>query len=93
MSGGVVILRRCRGKVSGRSFERPLPNRWEETDRATSLRSDERSRSPDSVFTITGFSVQLHRNAHVANMPDEPAKKQEGADQPPDEPPTEQPGG
>ena len=42
----------------------PLRNRWEETDRPTSLRSDERSRSPESVFTITGSGVQLHRNAH-----------------------------
>ena len=30
----------------------PLRNRWEETDRETSLRSDERSRSPETVFTI-----------------------------------------
>ena len=42
----------------------PLRIRWEETDRPTSLRSDERSRSPESVFTIPGFGVQLHRNAH-----------------------------
>ena len=43
----------------------PLRNRWEETRRETSLRSDERSRSPESVFTFPGFGVQLHRNAHV----------------------------
>ena len=42
----------------------PLRIRWEKTDRPTSLRSDERSRSPESVFTIPGFGVQLHRNAH-----------------------------
>ena len=41
----------------------PLRNRWEETRRETSLRSDERSRSPESVFTFPGFGVQLHRNA------------------------------
>ena len=41
----------------------PLRIRWEKTDRPTSLRSDERSRSPESVFTIPGFGVQLHRNA------------------------------
>ena len=28
----------------------------------------ERSRSPDSVFTITGRGVQLHRNAHQSPM-------------------------
>ena len=41
----------------------PLRNRWEETRRETSLRSDERSRSPESVFTFPGSGVQLHRNA------------------------------
>ena len=44
-------------------FVHPLRIRWEKTDRPTSLRSDERSRSPESVFTIPGFGVQLHRNA------------------------------
>ena len=43
----------------------PLRIRWEKTDRPTSLRSDERSRSPESVFTIPGFGVQLHRNAQL----------------------------
>ena len=43
----------------------PLRNRWEETDRPTSLRSDERSRSPESVFTFPGSGVQLHRNAQI----------------------------
>ena len=45
----------------------PLRNRWEETDRPTSLRSDERSRSPESVFTFPGSGVQLHRNAHTTD--------------------------
>ena len=49
----------------------PLRIRWEETDRPTSLRSDERSRSPESVFTTPGFGVQLHRNAQ--NAPDRAA--------------------
>ena len=39
-----------------------VSSRWEETDQGTSLRSDERSRSPDSAFTIPGSGVQLHRN-------------------------------
>ena len=32
------------------------------TDRSTSLRSDERSTSPKSVFHIPGMRVPLHRN-------------------------------
>ena len=57
---------RCtlRTRRHGLDLEHPSRNRWEETDRGLSLRSDERSRSPESVFTITGFGVQLHRNAH-----------------------------
>ncbi len=39
-------------------------NRWEDTDRATSLRSDERSTSPESVFQIPGIGVPLQRNTH-----------------------------
>ena len=46
----------------------PLRIRWEKTDRPTSLRSDERSRSPESVFTIPGFGVQLHRNAQAPRI-------------------------
>ena len=41
-----------------------VSSRWEETDQGTSLRSDERLRSPDSPFTIPGSGVQLHRNVH-----------------------------
>ena len=37
-------------------------------DRPTSLRSDERSRSPESVFTFPGFGVQLHRNAQKIRL-------------------------
>ena len=33
------------------------------------LRSDERSRSPESVFMIPGSGVQLHRNAHQSFWP------------------------
>ena len=46
----------------------PLRNRWEEIDRPTSLRSDERSRSPESVFTIPESGVQLHRYAQHGTM-------------------------
>ena len=48
-------------------FVHPLRNRWEGTRRETSLRSDECSRLPGSVFTIPGFGVQLHRNAQIAS--------------------------
>ena len=59
---------RCtlRTRRHGLDLEHPLRNRRQETDRGTSLRSDERSRSPESVFTITGFGVQLHRNTQEA---------------------------
>ena len=54
----------------------PLQNRGEETDRPTSLRSDERSRSPESVFTIPGSGVQLHRNAHLVKCDPKQAEAQ-----------------
>ena len=62
-TGKIVVL--SDNDVTELDLERPLRNRWEETDRGTSLCSDERSRSPECVFTFTGFGVQLHRNAHV----------------------------
>ena len=39
------------------------------TDRSTSLRSDERSTSPKSVFHIPGMRVPLHRNTHYVEDP------------------------
>ena len=54
----------------------PLRIRWEKTDRPTSLRSDERSRSPESVFTIPGFGVQLHRNAQFSQEIDDLTRSQ-----------------
>ena len=42
----------------------PLANRMGGTDQSTSLRSDERSTSPKSVFHIPGMRVPLHRNTH-----------------------------
>ena len=59
--------------VTGRISKHPLRNRWEETDRATSLRSDERSRSPESVFTFTGSGVHVHRNTHGSGRYPTPA--------------------
>ena len=44
----------------------PGRNRWEETDRGTSLRPDERSTSPESVFQIPGIGVPLQRNTQYA---------------------------
>ena len=41
-----------------------LRHRWEETDRRTSLRSDERSTSPESVIQIPGIGDPHHRNTH-----------------------------
>ena len=42
---------------------------WIATDRQPSLRSDERSSSPESAFTIRGISVQLQRNTqHVLGV-------------------------
>ena len=39
------------------------------TDRSTSLRSDERSTSPKSVFHIPGMRVPLHRNTQLLHDP------------------------
>ena len=44
----------------------PFRHGREGTDRQTSLRSDEHSTSPESVFQIPGTAVPLHRNTHVA---------------------------
>ena len=43
-----------------------IANRMGGTDRSTSLRSDERSTSPKSVFHIPGMRVPLHRNTQHA---------------------------
>ncbi len=40
----------------------PFRHGREGTDRQTSLRSDEHSTSPESVFQIPGTAVPLHRN-------------------------------
>ena len=48
-------------------------NRWEDTDRATSLRSDERSTSPESVFQIPGIGVPLQRNTQSSPCSEDPA--------------------
>ena len=40
--------------------------------------ADERSRSPESVFTIPGFGVQLHRNAHMSFIISEIRQKSSG---------------
>ena len=41
-----------------------LRHRKEGTDRASSLRSDERSRSPESAFTFAEIGVHVQRNTH-----------------------------
>ena len=41
-----------------------LRHRKEGTDRASSLRSDERSRSPESAFTFAEIAVHVQRNTH-----------------------------
>ena len=45
---------------------RPVMLRYcrEGTDRASSLRSDERSRSPESAFTFAEIGVHVQRNTH-----------------------------
>ena len=44
-----------------------VANRMGGTDRSTSLRSDERSTSPKSVFHIPGMRVPLHRNTQPSS--------------------------